>query len=193
MLPLVVLTVCLSSASAFAQSCNCEVSPHKEQAYDLLLFLTPEERQTAEKTHLPWGGAAPARRCNQRAAAASGALPDRVRRRPASTDLGRLSLRDDDVVSRSRNDCFRRDPRIASGTAASFCEDYEEPVFDRGHMVPRADMNRSEAAMIKYLCLHEHRSPARHIQPEDLGKPRIARPGLGQAPRRSLRHHRSGV
>ena len=34
-------------------------------------------------------------------------------------------------------------------TTAAFCEDYSEPQYDLGHMVARADMNRSEAAMVK--------------------------------------------
>lgn len=60
----------------------------------------------------------------------------------------RTRLRDHDLaVPRDRTQCFRRDPRLAT-PAAAFCADYNEPIFDRGHMVPNADMERSEAAMI---------------------------------------------
>ena len=48
---------------------------------------------------------------------------------------------------RTRKNCFRRDPRL-NFDVTSICSDYVEPVFDRGHLVPRADMNRSEQAMI---------------------------------------------
>lgn len=41
----------------------------------------------------------------------------------------------------TRKDCFRKDPRL-SDTVASTCADYQEPVFDRGHMIPNADLNR---------------------------------------------------
>lgn len=44
-----------------------------------------------------------------------------------------------------RLDCFRKDPRLNDG-AASICEDYEEPIFDRGHMAPSADMSRGRLA-----------------------------------------------
>jgi DNA/RNA endonuclease G (NUC1) len=45
-----------------------------------------------------------------------------------------------------RKDCFRRDRRL-SDEIASFCVDYNEPLFDRGHMVPANDAKRSETAM----------------------------------------------
>jgi endonuclease G len=51
------------------------------------------------------------------------------------------------LLDRERTECFRRDIRLPF-QAAAFCFDYEEPVFDRGHMVPNADMVRSEVAMI---------------------------------------------
>jgi DNA/RNA endonuclease G (NUC1) len=41
----------------------------------------------------------------------------------------------------ARKNCFRKDPRL-SDAVASMCADYEEPVFDRGHMIPNADLNR---------------------------------------------------
>lgn len=57
-------------------------------------------------------------------------------------------LRKVDVqVHRTRTECFRDDPRLEQAEAA-FCGDYDEPTYDRGHMVPNADMTRSEAAMI---------------------------------------------
>ena len=58
-------------------------------------------------------------------------------------------LRDSDIDEpQERTECFRRDVRIEEDDDAAFCTDYEEPTFDRGHMVPNADMTRSESAMI---------------------------------------------
>ncbi len=54
--------------------------------------------------------------------------------------------RADASSSLERKDCFRRDPRL-SDTVASFCADYEEPVFDRGHILPSADATRGRFAM----------------------------------------------
>ncbi len=45
-----------------------------------------------------------------------------------------------------RQDSFRSDPRL-SEDQRSDCADYKEPIFDQGHLVPRADMNRSDAVM----------------------------------------------
>ncbi|QQS40030.1 MAG: DNA/RNA non-specific endonuclease [Acidobacteriota bacterium] len=53
--------------------------------------------------------------------------------------------REDAAAESERQDCFRSDPRL-SELAAAKCEDYEEPVFDRGHMIPRNDLNRSRTA-----------------------------------------------
>ena len=48
----------------------------------------------------------------------------------------------DVTASLPRKDCFRTDPRVA-GPAEATCDDYEEPIFDRGHVVPSADMKRT--------------------------------------------------
>jgi endonuclease G len=45
-----------------------------------------------------------------------------------------------------RQDCFRRDYRLP-GEVASECEDYEEPLFDRGHMLPANDSKRRQSMM----------------------------------------------
>ena len=45
-----------------------------------------------------------------------------------------------------RLDCFRKDPRL-DDEVASVCSDYDEPIFDRGHMIPNADLARGRFAM----------------------------------------------
>ncbi len=54
--------------------------------------------------------------------------------------------KEDAQVSRKRADSFRSDSRLKF-YEKSDCADYKEPIFDQGHMVPRADMNKSDAAM----------------------------------------------
>lgn len=55
-------------------------------------------------------------------------------------------LQNTDIVTLTRRDSFRSDPRL-SDDAKSTCVDYKEKIFDQGHIVPRAAMNRSEDAM----------------------------------------------
>lgn len=138
---------------AYGQSCDCEVSEDKEEAYNALLQLNVTEREESESTHLPWG----------------------VPKNPASATNEHLLYQnhyiinyDDDLrvpiwvayrlrvqevnIHRVRTECFRRDIRLGDEDA-SFCKDYEELIYDRGHLVPNADMTRSEAAMINTYIL----------------------------------------
>ena len=148
-----ILVLLLGQSSLQAQSCNCEVSDRKETSYDNLLLLSDQEKSIAQSLHTPWG------------------LPqldegvdhylvlyqqdyligyDTDLRIPLWT-AHRLS-QDELTASRERLDCFRRDIRL-NDQIASICDDYEEPIYDRGHMVPNADMSRSEAAMINTFIL----------------------------------------
>lgn len=51
-----------------------------------------------------------------------------------------------------RIDCFRQDPRIP-GAVASRPADYNEPIFDQGHMVPNADMTFSDIAIMNTFIM----------------------------------------
>jgi endonuclease G len=51
-------------------------------------------------------------------------------------------LQASDVVKGDRKDCFREDHRLSS-VDRSTLSDYNEPVFDQGHLVPVEDMHRS--------------------------------------------------
>jgi DNA/RNA endonuclease G (NUC1) len=42
-------------ATAYAQSCSCEVSDRKERAYDEMLKLDANEKAEVENLHLPFG------------------------------------------------------------------------------------------------------------------------------------------
>lgn len=130
---------------AQAQSCDCEVSDPTEAQYDQLLILTSAEKAQAEATHLPWGiPTAPT--ANEHLIHQHEWITNYDNDLRVPTWVA-YHLTAADVVSRTRQDCFRRDPRLITSVAA-FCEDYEERTYDRGHMVPRADMNRTEAAMV---------------------------------------------
>ena len=142
------IVVFLVPTTAFAQSCGCEVSDRRERAYDELLKLDSREQSNSEAIHLPYGLATP---------------PDNTMNERHLYQDEYIIKYDDDLrvpiwvaymltrehleIARERTECFRRDVRLSDEDAA-FCQDYLEPVFDRGHMVPNADMVRSEVAMI---------------------------------------------
>ena len=132
---------------AFAEVCGCDVTVRKREAYDRLLDLSSQEQSKVIETHLPFG------------------IPDT----PGATNEVLLHnehyiinydkdlkvpiwvayrLRDSDIVVEDRLDCFRTDVRLPIPADSPACEDYQGSGFDRGHLVPRSDMNRSEAAMI---------------------------------------------
>ncbi len=148
MVTLLALLSVFSLQPAHTQSCDCDVSPRKERAYDALLELDETEKAEAEAIHFLWGvPTSPNAATNEHLLHQAHYIVD------YDDDLrlplwAGYRLRGEDVtIRRERTECFRRDVRLGSDVAA-FCEDYQEPVFDRGHMVPNADMTLSEAAMI---------------------------------------------
>ena len=140
---------CLASASlGAAQTCDCEVSESRVKEYDALLELSADEVTEVDATHLPYGQPTkPAGATNEKALHQAEYVINYDADLRVPTWVA-YRLRDVDVnADRERTECFRRDLRLTDDDAA-FCEDYEEPIFDRGHMVPNADMTRSESAMI---------------------------------------------
>ena len=134
---------------AAGQSCGCDVSDDVEEEADDLLMLSEEEQQEVLEMHLPWGvPQGPANATNEHI------LHQRYYVTNHDDDL-RVPLwvayrltREDVQHDLERTECFRRDIRLLDEEAAGFCADYNEPVFDRGHMVPNADMKRSLHAML---------------------------------------------
>lgn len=122
---------------------------------DALLSLSPREQERAEETHLPYGipstpaGVAHERRLHHEEMVVNydGDLlvPTWVAYR----------LRDSDIRRRKRINCFRPDPRVTDQMQSATLKDYREDrnVFDRGHMAPRASMNRSMCTMINSFLL----------------------------------------
>lgn len=148
---LVAILIALSSVyqPVSSQVCNgCEVSQSVVASANQQLNLNAGQRATAEATHL-FGGlpVPPSNATNEHI----------IHQREWITwydDDLRVPLwvqyrltRMDASAQRTRRDCFRKDPRL-SDSVASFCEDYEEPIFDRGHMIPRSDLNRTQITMV---------------------------------------------
>lgn len=135
-LPLLILL----AEGAGAEICRgSDVSRPELEQLDAALPLSLPEKLQAEATHLPWGAPGRTRLLYHPDFIAS---YDSDRRLPI---WAAYRLRAEDIVSAPRRNSFRTDPRLRADESAT-CADYEEPVFDRGHLVPSADMNRSPAA-----------------------------------------------
>ena len=139
-------------SSAHAQSCNCEATPAQERAADALLTLTPAQRTTSATTHLPFGLPVTAGANNETVLySREYVLNHDADLRTATWVAYRLTAADA-LARRARTDCFRRDLRLPV-SQSSVCEDYVEPIFDRGHLVPNGDMQRSLNAQLNTFVL----------------------------------------
>ncbi|MFN7107686.1 MAG: DNA/RNA non-specific endonuclease [Brevundimonas sp.] len=132
-LPALLLLALAWPSLALAETCT----PAQREAADRQLWLNGRDRDLATATVFPWG--APA------------TPDDPSRRRLVQRDY--VIAYDDDLqgpvwaanvlglkpLTGGRIDCFRKDPRMPSAVA-SRPSDYDEPIFDQGHMVPNADM-----------------------------------------------------
>ncbi len=126
--------------ATWAEVCPGSQVPRSElDQFDAALPLSLNAKLQAEDTHLPWGFPGRSQLLYHSEFVVS---YDSERRVPIWVAH---RLRAEDVLSRPRRDSFRTDPRLRPDRSAT-CADYEEPVFDRGHLVPRADMNRSAEA-----------------------------------------------
>ncbi len=145
------LDIPAAAAPAFVRQ-DCEVSDERREQLDALLSMNAADMASSEKIHAKWGVPV----------ATVGTSHERLLHHKeyiinyngnlklptfASYQLQKIY-----IVKRSRIDCFRKDIRLNDIESATL-DDYEEPVFDRGHLVPRADMNRSEEAMINTFVL----------------------------------------
>lgn len=143
---LLLLFSLLAPLSGWADICDCDISREQVATRDALLHLDAAQQAAANARHLPWGvpvAMTPA--TAEHLLVQSDYILDYDDLRLPLWVAYRLTAADL-VARRPRTECFRSDPRLPD-PAASFCSDYDEPVFDRGHL-PNADMTRSEAAMI---------------------------------------------
>jgi endonuclease G, mitochondrial len=148
---LVALGVCAADP-AHAQSCNCEATPAQERAADALLSLTPAQRTTSAATHLPFGVPVTAGATNETLLYTREYALNHDADLRTATWVGYRLTAADALARRARTDCFRRDLRLPVNQS-SVCEDYVEPIFDRGHLVPNGDMQRSLNAQLNTFVL----------------------------------------
>ena len=147
---LCVLLLLVAAAPAWAEYCKSQGSPRIPKSeigtYDAAAFLSTTEIMASEAKHLPWGRPA----CPRVLFHVEYVLCYDVDRRVALWASYRLESAD--VVDAQRVNAFRTDPRLPIDQNPS-CDDYAGSGFDRGHTVPRSDMNRSLTAMVNTFFL----------------------------------------
>lgn len=131
---------------------DCPLSSNLEEAFDQELVNTTRPPDADTTGHAPFGVPVPTATVDNEVL-----LHHKEYLVQYDSDLKvpvwvAYTLEKKQLVARPRTNCFRADPRLTDVQNAQL-EDYIEPVFDRGHMVPRADMNRSEAAMLNTFVL----------------------------------------
>lgn len=139
------LILALPSVS-YAADCTAA----QRDAADRELWLNQRDRDLATEIVFPWGAPVAVNTSNQRR------LVQRDYVIEYDDDLqgpiwaaNVLGLKD---LKGGRIDCFRQDPRIP-GPVASRPSDYNEPIFDQGHMVPNADMTFGEIPIINTFIM----------------------------------------
>ena len=129
-----------------ADARNCTAS--EKSAADAQLWLNKRDTAAALARHLPWGVPQPAgdRILVQRdyviGYSDSLLIPLWTAHRLDSRGLGNVA----------RADCFRRDPRIPAPTA-SLPSDYNEPIYDQGHLTPNGDMSHKLMPVLNSFVL----------------------------------------
>lgn len=131
---------------------DCPLSNNLKEAFDRELVNTTRPPGTDTSDHAPFGLPVPTVNVDNEIL-----LHHKEYLVMYDTDLKvpvwvAYKLEKKNLVSRPRTNCFRPDPRLTEAQNPQLL-DYTEPVFDRGHLVPRADMNRTEAAMLNTFVL----------------------------------------
>jgi len=145
--PLLALALLLATATnAWAEYCKQPGTPvpRKEATkYDKAILLSPSEVVASEKRHFRWGKPPCGRYLYHREFVLCYDPERRV------TLWVMYELTKAEIKSLARRNAFRTDPRLLPDESAT-CGDYVNKLktitFDRGHMVPNADMNRSKVA-----------------------------------------------
>jgi len=143
------LTVPLPPGTTVISGYDCPILSTDVDALDEELKLTASETDDSIALHGPWGLPASSEEFPLLAHREYLILHDEVMRQPA---LAHYRLTRSDVRKRTRESCFREDERVAADNRGTLA-DYNEPIFERGHLVPRADMNRSRNVMINTFLL----------------------------------------
>jgi len=129
------------------ETCGCDVAKELVATYDQAL-LDVNTRDVI-KRHAPWGVPV-----DLTFDAGTRVLYQRHWMTGYDPDLRMpvwvaYRLRAEDLTQpRRRTQCFRSDDRLSIGKRKTRCATYRGSGFDRGHLVPSADMTRSEPAMV---------------------------------------------
>lgn len=129
------------ASPAFAANCSAA----ERASADAQLWLNRRDRDASVAAHLPWGTPAPTGPAtNERLLVqrdyvigydADLRLPLWTAERVEADRIGKVE----------REDCFRRDPRLAAAEA-SLPADYNEPIYDQGHLAAFANQSSSDIA-----------------------------------------------
>lgn len=137
---LVVFLFAVVAGNSWAEICKGSKVPKAELVkYDKAVALSPGEESKAKAEHAPWGLASCPRLLPHREYIVCYDLERRV------ALWASYSLKSQDIRKLTRRDAFRSDPRLTDDENAH-CGDYLGSGYDRGHMVPNSDMNRSAEA-----------------------------------------------
>ena len=128
---------------------DCPFDDEEVNSINALLNLNADETQSAIETHAPYGLAQNERSDIVLAHKEYIINYDSNLRLPTYTSY---RLDTEDIVRRSSERCFREDPRLDTNQRSTLL-DYDEPVYQRGHLVPRADMNRTREVMLNTFVL----------------------------------------
>jgi endonuclease G len=133
-------------------SADCDIEASEVAQFNALLSLSAAEEAASKQLHGKWGLPVTATPIPEEQLLVHREYLITYNRDLKIPLLATYALRASDIVSATREKCFREDPRLDSA-GRSVLADYVEPVFDRGHLVPRADMNRSKGVMINTFVL----------------------------------------
>lgn len=142
---LTALLLALSAATGWSPAAAANCTPAERTAANAQLQLSAAERSASVATHLPWGVPTPTGPTTHESQLvqhdyvlgydADLRVPLWAAERVDAARLGRVD----------REDCFRADPRL-SAADASTPADYDEPIYDQGHIAPFADQSTSDIA-----------------------------------------------
>ena len=146
----VLLALAAGVFSAAAQAgCSCGFTPAQRATADKELWLNKRDQNASIAQHLPWGlpqtrrGGYVVRELVQRdyvtGYSTELAIPVWTAHKLTAKTLAAREKAKKSAADPSRKSCFRADPRLTNEETA-VCSNYEEPVFDQGHLVPDADM-----------------------------------------------------
>lgn len=129
--------------------CTCGFTADQRGRADEELWLNKRDQAASLERHLPWGvpkvnpDGYPEKLLVQRdyviGYSADLALPVWTAHRLSKKSIEAREKAKQAAADKDRKNCFRPDPRLTNRERA-ICANYEEPVFDQGHLVPDADM-----------------------------------------------------